>query len=361
MIDDLQEKMRLIRTERYALQSVAKKALPTERVSKCLRFVASSDVSVWQHLKTKKAFYGGLQVCGSVWHCPICASKISEKRRLELQQAFELYKNEGGNIAFLTLTFSHKKFDSLKDILDKFTQASRRFKSGRNYQRIKSMMDIEGTIKGLEVTYSNNNGFHPHTHEIIFYKNKIDLKLLEDMLYQLYKSACDFYGLKITRKRGLTLQSGKDANDYLSKFGKGNWTLEQEMTKAHIKKGKNEKSLTPFDFLKFYFETEDKKYLQLFREYAHVFKGKRQLVWSKGLKSRFIVEDKTDAELANEKIEDADLLGNISFEDWKLIIYYDDRSKLLDTIEKYGFDLGVKKRLDILKKIKGDTIKDTAK
>jgi len=343
IVTDLNEKMRSIRSERYAMQSVARKALPDERVSKCLRMVNNNhQIEVWKHRKTNRAFYGGLTVCGSVWHCPVCASKISERRRLELQQAFNLYKAEKGNIAFLTQTFSHNKFDNLRDILDKFTQASRYFKSGKGYQIIKNTMGIEGSIRGLEVTYSDLNGFHPHSHEVIFYKNDCELELMKKKLWLRWEKACKKFGLTASEEYGLTLQAGDDANDYLTKFGKGNWTLEQEMTKAHIKKGKNEKSLTPFDFLKWYLMTEDNKYLMLFKEYAATFKGKQQLNWSRGLKARFAIGEKTDDELSKEKLEEADLLGLLTYDEWKVILKKDTRSQLLDAIEKFGFELAVK-------------------
>lgn len=343
------------------MQSVARKALPNERVSKCLRLVNNrGNVEVWKHLKTNKTFYNGLLVCGSVWNCPICAAKISEKRRLELKQAFNTYKAENGKMAFLTLTFSHNKFDSLQEILDKFSKASMKFKSGRQYQRLKKEMGIEGTIKGLEVTFSDNNGFHPHSHEVIFYKNECDLEVMKEKFWLLWENACEAHGLKASKEHGLTLQSGEDANDYLSKFGKGNWTLEQEMTKAHIKKGKNERSLTPFDFLKYYLKTEEKKYLQLFQEYAAVFKGKRQLVWSNGLKARFLIEDKTDKEVVKEKLEEADLLGLIPYEEWKLILKYDLRAELLSLVEQYGFEMGtylVQKKIEKVSSGNEDTQK----
>ena len=78
--NDVLEVQRAIRFERYAMQSVAKDLLPNERVKICLRHVAGDNVEVRKHLKTEKAFYSGLMVCGSVWMCPVCASKISERR-----------------------------------------------------------------------------------------------------------------------------------------------------------------------------------------------------------------------------------------------------------------------------------------
>ncbi|WP_404428058.1 protein rep (plasmid) [Ureibacillus chungkukjangi] len=335
---ELDEKLRMIRAERYACQSVARKALPNERVSMCLRRINGSDVQVLKHRKTKKAFYNGLLVCGSVWNCPVCAAKISEKRRKELQQAFNSHRNEGGHIALLTLTFSHKKFDRLKDILDMFSKATQKFMSGRAFQNIRDEIGMIGRVRALEVTYSDNNGFHPHAHIALFYTNDVNLENIEDEMYLLWEKACTKVGLTVNRKHGLTLENGEKANDYLSKHG--TWGMDQELTKAHIKKAKNG-SLTPFDFLRKYIEEEDEKCLILFREYVGCFKGKRQLQWSQGLKKRFVLEEKTDEQLATEQIEEADVLGMLDYETWKQILRYDNRSYFLDLCEKYSFDKAV--------------------
>lgn len=339
-VKQLEEKLRLTRSERYACQSVARKVLPEERVSKCLRMINNqTQLEVWKHIKTEKAFYNGLVVCGSVWHCPICAAKISERRRLELKQAHDLHLAEGGKMALLTLTFSHKKTDSLKDTIQKFGQATQRFMSGKRFQNIRNKMGLIGRVRAFEVTYGSN-GFHPHTHTILFYKNDVNLKTIKKEMFELWEKACNKAGLTVMEQYGLDLQRGDKAQEYMTKHG--TWSLEQEMTKAHIKKGKLN-SLTPFDFLREYLETEEKKYWSLFKEYAECFKGKRQLQWSQGLKKHFIIEDKSDEELAKEKKDDADLLGLISYQDWKVILKYEMRTKVLEYCEQYGFTEGLTK------------------
>lgn len=331
----LDDKLRMIRTERYACQSVAKKALPDEKVAMCLRRVNGNIVSVHKHHKTQKAFYGGLMVCGRVWQCPVCAAKISERRKLELQQAFNLHKSDGGKIAMLTLTFSHKKFHKLKDLLDKFGQATQKFMSGKRYQKIRDKMNLIGRVRVFEVTYGEN-GFHPHAHIALFYYNDVDLKQIRIEMFDLWENACAKFGLKTNFKNGLCLDSAETAEEYLSKHG--TWSLEQELSKSHIKKAK-EGSLSPFDFLRMYLKTEEEGYLKLFREYAECFKGKRQIQWSQGLKKRFIIVDKSDEELATEKVEEADQLGLLTYEEWKQILKTDSRTIFLDRVEKYGYDL----------------------
>jgi len=337
---ELDNRLRLIRQERYAMQSVARKALPNERVAKCLRAVLNkSTVEVWKHRKTEKSFYNGLLVCGSIWNCPVCASKISERRRLELKQAFDMHKAEGGKIALLTTTFSHKKTDRLLDTMKKFSLASAKFRTGKRYQKLREKMEMIGSIRDFEITWSERNGFHPHQHLAIFYKNDVDLHEIEKEMFELWEKACAKHGLTTLEGIGLDLQHGEDANDYLSK--NSSWSLEQEMSKSHIKQGKMS-SLTPFDFLRKYLETDNDRFIGLFQEYATALKGKTQLYWSRGLKKHFLISDKSDEEVAKEKQEDADLLGLIPYEKWQAILKNDSRAELLSKIEKYGFDLAIK-------------------
>lgn len=330
--------LQAIRAERYACQSVARLAVPNERVNICLRRPVGSEVEVWQHLKTEKAFYSGLMVCGSVWVCPVCAAKISERRKNELQLALNRHKLAGGFVALLTLTFSHKRTDKLKTMLERFSKASTNFMTGKHYHAIRQEMGIVGRVKVTEITYGEN-GYHPHAHIAIFYENETDLITISERMYALWERACKKQGLGTTKKYGLDLQGGEEVAAYLNKHG--NWSLEQELSKAHIKKGKNG-SMTPFDFLRAYLDTEDAKYLKLFSEYVQCFKGKRQVHWSRGLKKHFEITDKTDEVLAKEKVEQADVLGRLTYPEWKQVLRSDLRAQLLSNIEKFGFDVGLK-------------------
>ena len=107
------------RVQRFALQSMARAILPESRTAKCLRIRAfDSDVQVWKSKEHGTASYAGLQTCGSVWTCPVCAAKIAERRRVELLEAMELHKAQGGAVYLLTLTTPHQRGDVLGELLD---------------------------------------------------------------------------------------------------------------------------------------------------------------------------------------------------------------------------------------------------
>ncbi len=51
------------------------------RVAMCHRGTQGDAPRLYTNPKGNRAEYRGLQTCGSVWHCPMCAAKISSKRR----------------------------------------------------------------------------------------------------------------------------------------------------------------------------------------------------------------------------------------------------------------------------------------
>ena len=320
------------------LQSVAKKALRNERVNICLTRSTGSDIAVWSHRKTQRAFFGGLMVCGSVWACPLCASKIAERRKLELQIAFYKHKATGGKIAMLTLTFSHKLYDDLGVLLHHFKLANKKFFESRVFRNVREEMNVIGRIRVLEVTYGSN-GYHPHVHIALFYFNDVFLEAIESDLLNKWIDVCEKVGLQTSWEHGLRLEHGEDAANYLSKYD--TWSLEQELTKAHIKKAKKD-SMTPFDFLRAYVKTEDKKYLTLFADYHKHFKGKKQLQWSPGLKKLFGITEMSDEEIEKKKMESADILGMLNYLEWKQIIKANARANFLDNIELYGLEEALK-------------------
>lgn len=102
------------RGRRFALQGTARRLLPRERVARCLRAVlpGGTRVDVLQDAEHGGAHYGGLQVCGSVHACPVCAAKIGERRRAELEGAIAAHRAIGGGVLLVTYTVAHGRADA---------------------------------------------------------------------------------------------------------------------------------------------------------------------------------------------------------------------------------------------------------
>lgn len=335
---------------RYQMQSIVIHILPDNRVGICLRCQVQKNgtVDVLKHREAQKAFYGGLMICGSIWVCPVCASKISERRRAELKRASTRHRELGGHLSMLTLTFSHSKSDALADLLKALGQATAKFRRGKRHDNIRGKLAIEGIVRALEIMYGDINGWHPHIHLLIFHQNEIEdweREEYEDEFYKLWSTACEKYGLSCSREHGVKLEDATAADQYIGKWGdlvEKRWGVDSEMTKSHIKKGRKN-GLTPFDFIRRSAEDGDLEYAPQFKEYAKAMKGKTQLKWSRGLKEKFLIKERTDEEVAAAKEEPADVLGGLSCQDWSYIIKNDYRARLLDYVEKYGYEEALEK------------------
>ena len=185
------------RTAKYSLQEEAKKLLPTERVRFCLRHRvdASKGIEVKYNQKREQAHYSNVQRCGSVWTCPICSAQISEGRRQELKQGMEYWQGtgkaqeSGGMVYLLTLTNPHHHGDNLVQLLEGQKKALKYLWSDRKSKEMLKALDKVGHITATEVTHGAN-GWHPHYHILLFFKNPINTKSLRNFLATCWQNCC---------------------------------------------------------------------------------------------------------------------------------------------------------------------------
>lgn len=320
---------------RYFLQSLARELLPGERVYECLRRIVPGQetVDVLKHDLAKKAYYRNLIVCGRLWHCPVCAARISEKRRQELSAALA-----GSKFIpiLITYTVRHNQGMKLKALLPAVLESFRKLKSGRIWQNIVSEYAWVGSIRALEVTHGVN-GWHPHIHELALLEIKLaspQERGLENALKTRWEQVLKHSGHSASWEHGVDVESRDSGiREYVAKFGhepiKPNWSLEHELTKAIVKKSRGE-GRTPTQLLADYGEG-DIGAGRLWKEYANVFKGRNQLVWSRGLRELLgMGKETTDAEAAAELPPEARLLGRITPSQWRAILKADLRGELLD-------------------------------
>jgi len=336
------EAQRRQRLFRWALHAEARHWLPQERVAECMYVVnpLAMGVEVLHTPRQQAAHYKSLFVCGSVWMCPLCAAKISERRRSEeLEPAIKRHIDGGGAVYLETYTVSHSRFDNLAVLLRLFLEARRRMRQGRQAQKRKWAFGIIGTISVLEVTWSPLNAWHPHKHELVFTTNQagnMSVKTYAAQARADWQRAAaqqglhmDEHGYKFDRTYGAVA-------DYIAKYGreplKPPWGVEAELTKGHLKQGRGPvEHLTPFGLLAHIYQGEE-DLAPLFQAYARWFKGHKQLSWSKGLRKRLLgnEHEKTDEELAREQQEDAVLLGRLTRAQWRVVLANDARGELLE-------------------------------
>lgn len=350
------------RKARFQLQRAARGLLPGQRVAHChCSTMSSAGIPVFT--SERGASFGNLATCGSVWHCPICAAKITETRRQELQDAINAWAKQGGEVYLESLTFPHLDHQPLASNLKLFSEALSKFKACRAYKSIMERAGAIGGIRALEVTHGGN-GWHPHTHDLIFAgKGKIEILRELQMVWidtLIRVGLADRCQLNDMMQAAFDVQNGDYAAEYVAKFGheateaskiitNSTWGASHEMTKAHAKVGKRIGGRTPFTLLADYI-AGDKEAGELFQEFGMHFKGKRQLFWSRDLKKNLglIVEEKTDEELAAEELPEREFCTMLTHDDWRLVLSRNARFEVLRVAQDFGEE-GVRNLLDELR------------
>lgn len=311
------------------------------RVVGCNRRRVSPEVSVLYSASRKKAHFGGVMVCGSVWTCPVCAAKVGERRKAELSAASEVHLAAGGGQYMVTLTFRHTRNDSVSDLVSRLRKALVWLRKHRTYKRLLQYTGFVGLIRALEVTHGEENGWHPHVHELWLTDKPLPrsaIRLMQADLFELWRRACAVAGLgEPNRRAGVNVIQAESAQDYINKFGyEPKWGVTSELTKAHSKRGRA-KSRTPFDLLRASADG-DFRAGSLFRDFADAFFGSRQLFWSPGLKAAFQIDDVSDEELAALEDDRARELCRITADQWRALLSlgFEARSVVLSLAESGG-------------------------
>lgn len=277
-----------------------------DRVADCLRKISdvAHDVGVGYVPASGSAHYQGLQTCGSVWHCPICAAKISEARRKQLARLVTAHTAAGGSVFMTTYTVRHKKTTDLEQLVGAMLAARRKMRMGRRGQALRESFGVVGTVSVLEVTWSPRHGWHPHVHELVFSSNPdMSPDDYERAARPAWKDAAAAVGLEMNAHGFQIDRTFGAVQDYIAKFGhepeqKLPWGVESEMSKGHVKQARSKDGMSPFALLAA--ASDGLTWAApLWQEYCQVFKGKKQLNYSKGLKALYGIEEETDEDLAS--------------------------------------------------------------
>ncbi len=349
------------RVHKWVLHAAVKKLLPNSRTAHCCSAVLPverrgvSGVEVWKSTKHQTAHYGNLMVCGSPWSCPICAPKIASKRAAEVEQAISAHQAAGGRVLFLTLTVPHYAGDELAELVDGYGEALRSFWSRRAVKDALRLVGYLGSVRALEVTHGVN-GWHPHTHYLLFVDEYCGTRLLEGVLYKEWAKTVEKRLDRLINGHGLTLQlvgsgsaaggTDEDAHQlakYVVKSLEDSiWGAGLEMTLGHIKKARRG-GRTPFALLHDYAVNDDRQAGALFAEFVAAFHRRKQLVWSPGLRKLLLGLDveATDEQLAELADQEATLLGILTLEQWWRVLAAprkDTRGLLLEVAASGGWN-----------------------
>lgn len=280
------------------------------------------------------AHLGGVQCCKSVWLCPVCSAKISEKRRAELSEALATWlespAGEARRLLLVTFTLSHTAGDTLATVFGGLKKARRLLVSGKAAKAFKDQFGVVGMVRSLELTHGTN-GWHPHLHVLYFFRQEVPILPFEAAIKARWSQCVRSAGSYASWAHGCDVRfSDRDISEYLAKWGKEpDWTPAHELTKGVSKLGKRG-GRTSMQLLSDYLDG-DQAAGRLWLQFAVNLKGERQLFWSKGLRDQLgLAKEKTDEELAVEQEEIAVILASLTLGAWRVVIANDARGELLE-------------------------------
>lgn len=259
----------------------------------------------------KEASLSGVQTCGSIWSCPVCARRIAVERGKEIGYTIDKMIETGHVPLLISLTARHTVVTRLNQFNEQFKQAWRYFTQSRKWRKLKELMGIEHNIKAIEVTHTHKNGFHRHQHGVLF-AHADNIKKASAEAFETWQADVTKHWLHCLKKAGLDgtferacdIRISKDIKrDYLSKLGmeeKQSGKLDYELSGNANKDyyGRNIWAILNSA------STGNEQDAKLYVEYVQAMSGTNWITFSRGLKDLVGLDEIEDETIASDDSND---------------------------------------------------------
>lgn len=258
--------------------------------------------------------YHGTVRCGSWSACPVCSWAIRGERAKDVTRCVQWWREQGGAVELLTLTFAHSMGDELRPLRVAMQRCWRMLFAGDSGKKLRRDLGIEHYVRGTDDTYGRN-GWHPHLHVVLFTRPAGNRARAVAQLRARWH-ACVLKHLG--RHHVPSWSRGADVrechrDEYIAKLG-------LELTSAQTKVGKGE---TPWDIAR-RAAAGDQGAVELWMAYCAATHGVRQLVWSRKVRNAAgLGAEQTDQEIADAVDNDAEetLVASIPAPLWDRVAY----------------------------------------
>lgn len=278
------------------------------RIAKCKWCKVTAQVEL--HLNSygegadmvQRASYKGLAICGNVWGCPVCGARVSRVRRGELNTLLAWAREQRLVPVMLTLTARHGRGDRLADLLEAMKNAKRRLRQRAEWRAL----PYAGSVTATEITHGTAHGWHPHFHEIVLLRcaDEAEALTMVQPLANAWRVSLRAFRLD-GAAAAFDAQGAAAAGDYVTK-----WGVAEEMTLRDSKRGREGKAgaakgRIPLELARLAALGENHA-THLWLEYFEATSGqrRRQLVWSRGLKTECGVAEVEDELAAAQESDD---------------------------------------------------------
>lgn len=313
------------REGRYVARTYARGLSHRETVQACgARAVLEGGIRLRVNVSPEgiAAGWSGVATCGSPWVCTVCSAKIAAVRMADLTAAVTAHEAAGGRLALLTVTIRHARGQRLRTLWDGVSRSWRRFVRSGSYRRAVKALGVTGYVRGTEVTVGPN-GWHVHLHVLYFLDSSAAPELsmsFGEVLRGLWLTSVAGEGFEaVDRAQDWRMfkGSGQALRQGAGYIVKGVYTprgVAAEVSGGAYKTA-NRGNRTPFgllaDLVSAWEEHEepDPDDVELWAEWDRDSTGRRQLVWSRGLRDRLGLEaELTDEEAAALELDGGDVL-----------------------------------------------------
>lgn len=339
------------RADRRALRRRLGPLSGHDRLAKCGRSVSDVSAGVTLRLLDGVAHYSGLQSCGSIWVCPVCAPRIREERAREIEAGLASHFATGGSAGFLTLTLPHDQGDALGDLLDALMRSWGRETGSRGWRKDRQEFGVIGFVRSTEVT-CGPNGWHPHLHVLLLTETPLSAERWEQFaarIFPRWERAVVRAGYRAPERHfiegqwrgGLTVSAVRSASEvasYTSKvqgLGEG-WGAGREVARHDLKLGRSGRHRAPFQIARDAVDGGEAADVARWCEYVRGMHGRRAIEWSRGLRDRLgLGEGRTDEEIAAEEIG-GEVVLVLSRDEWGELYAAARDTLLLELVEASG-------------------------
>jgi len=145
--------------------------------------------------------FGGVFRCKARVGCPYCSPVTALRSAQEIVAVVDAHqeRHENAGVLFLTCTLPHDYSDQLKTTLDVVLKSWTSMRSGRTAQRQLARWGNLGYVRALDLTVSDDHGWHPHIHAILLLERRVDpdeIKALEGEMYKRWNATVQRRGLR---------------------------------------------------------------------------------------------------------------------------------------------------------------------
>lgn len=281
----------------------------SNRRLKCGRVRRSATVKLMYDRASDRAWFDGIILCRNMG-CPTCSRVRLHAYGEVIRETVDRWQDAGADRVFLlTLTGQHGRTTDTAALWTAMADAWADAMTGREAQEFRAQVGLVDWCKRVEVTHSTRNGYHPHLHVLLIYREPPGWRRLLATARRFWSWWAD--GLKrrgfnsllrvpagkspdVGKLLGIKITNADRAGDYLTKMGFGG-KLALELTNTAAKESKTYEagvayaSRSMHRVLLDYAETGRAVDGATWVRFCELQRGRRIIDWSRALRRTFRV------------------------------------------------------------------------